>query len=435
MILGTAAYMGPEQARGKKVDKRADIWSFGVVLYELVTGHRVFQGEDVTDTLAAVVKEQPDLNRVPEKVRRLLERCLEKDPKKRLRDIGDASLLLEGAPAPDTAGGGLFTNHAAHRGAIAAAVIPGRRGVLIVHSTETLGAPAASVRFEIVPNRQRHGRVLGVCRPMGAKLAMYGPGDGWAAHSLDPRARCRWSRASWPEPTASAFPWLVARRPLHRVRSGGKLKKIEVAGGPALAVTDAANARGGTWNQNDVIVFAPNNTGPLFRVPAAGGAATALTEVDKSASETGHRFPWFLPDGHHFLYTARYGDLDKTVVYAGEVDSKARHKVVATNSNAVYVPQGYLLFLRERTLMAQPFDAGKALTTGDAFPVAENVDYVGGNSQGQFSASQTGVLAYTSGGAAGNVQLTWLTGPERWRALWANQASLTGLRFPRTERP
>jgi Tol biopolymer transport system component len=194
--------------------------------------------------------------------------------------------------------------------------------------------------------------------------------------------------------------------------AGGKLKKIDVAGGPALAVSDALNGRGGTWNQNDVIVFAPNNNGALFRVPAAGGTATPLTEVDQSATETGHRFPWFLPDGRHFLYTARSGDQEKTVVYAGELDSKARHKVVAANSNALYVPpvytkQGYLLFMRDRTLMAQPFDSGKALTTGDAFPIAESVDYVSGNGQGQFSASQTGVLAYTSGGSGGNVQLTW----------------------------
>src|ERR1700730_12900507 len=162
------------------------------------------------------------------------------------------------------------------------------------------------------------------------------------------------------------------------------MKKIDVAGGPALAVCDAVNGRGGTWNQNDVIVFAPNNTGPLFRVPAAGGTATPLTELDRSASEAGHRFPWFLPDGRHFLYTARSGDLDKTVVYAGELDSKVRHKVLMTNSNAAYVSQGYLLFSRDRTLMAEPFDAGKALTTGDAFPIAENVDYVTGKSQVQF---------------------------------------------------
>ncbi len=407
MILGTAAYMAPEQAKGKVVDKRADIWAFGVVLHEMVTGRKLFDGEDVTEMMAAVVMKQPDLEQVPENLRRLLKKCLQKDPKKRLRDIGDVWELLEEPLAPPVAAHVPVEIKKSKLPWIAAAVATlaaaGLGYVAYRHSTEETRV----LRLFVPPPEKGtyNGTNVPAVSPDGRRIAFTADVEGrqalWVREldSLVPRVLAGTDDARFPF-------WSPDSRTIGFF-AGGKLKKIDLAGGPALAVTDAANARGGTWNQNDVIVFAPNNTGPLFRVPAAGGAATALTEVDKSAYETGHRFPWFLPDGRHFLYTARYGNLDKTVVYAGEVDSKAHHKVVATNSNAVYVTQGYLLFLRERTLMAQPFDAGKALTTGDAFPVAENVDYVGGNSQGQFSASQTGVLAYTSGGAAGNVQLTW----------------------------
>ena len=373
----------------------------------MVTGRKLFDGEDVTEMMAAVVMKQPDLEQVPENLRRLLKKCLQKDPKKRLRDIGDVWELLEEPLAPPVAAHVPVEIKKSKLPWIAAAVATlaaaGLGYVAYRHSTEETRV----LRLFVPPPEKGtyNGTNVPAVSPDGRRIAFTADVEGrqalWVREldSLVPRVLAGTDDARFPF-------WSPDSRTIGFF-AGGKLKKIDLAGGPALAVTDAANARGGTWNQNDVIVFAPNNTGPLFRVPAAGGAATALTEVDKSAYETGHRFPWFLPDGRHFLYTARYGDLDKTVVYAGEVDSKAHHKVVATNSNAVYVTQGYLLFLRERTLMAQPFDAGKALTTGDAFPVAENVDYVGGNSQGQFSASQTGVLAYTSGGAAGNVQLTW----------------------------
>jgi eukaryotic-like serine/threonine-protein kinase len=178
-----------------------------------------------------------------------------------------------------------------------------------------------------------------------------------------------------------------------------------VAGGPALTLCDAAAGRGGAWSKNDVIVFAVNGGG-TFRVPAAGGSATPLTTPDRASGEIGHRFPWFLPDGRHFLYTATNREQEKNAVYIADLDSKNRKLVVAANSNAVYAPPGYLLFVRERTLMAQPFDAGKLQTTGDAVPVAEQVDSGSIAVQNQFSASQNGVLAYTSGGGGGNLQLT-----------------------------
>jgi len=198
----------------------------------------------------------------------------------------------------------------------------------------------------------------------------------------------------------------------------GKLKKIDVNGGPALTLCDVPQGgRSGTWNKEDLIVYGLNGGG-LFRVAAAGGIPKPLSELDLAATEVIHRFPSFLPDGRHFLYTARSNDPQKTRIYVDSIDakpgSKTRREVLAAASNVVYVPrlrgsQGYLLFMRESTLMAQPFDGANARTTGDAVPVAEQVDYFQNVAQGQFSVSQNGILVYTSGASGGGiVQLTWL---------------------------
>jgi Tol biopolymer transport system component len=186
----------------------------------------------------------------------------------------------------------------------------------------------------------------------------------------------------------------------------GKLKKINADGGPALSLSDAAIGRGGSWSQKDIIVFAPNDRSGLFSVPAAGGTATPITELDQASSEASHRLPWFLPDGRHFLYTA-LSTPEKTAIYVADLGSKTRRRVLTAFSNAIYAPPGYLLFMRERTLMAQPFDAGKAEMTGEPLPLAAQVDYSRKvSTQGQFSASQNGVLAYASN-TGGTGQLTW----------------------------
>jgi Tol biopolymer transport system component len=186
----------------------------------------------------------------------------------------------------------------------------------------------------------------------------------------------------------------------------GKLKKIDLAGGPALTLCDATDGRGGSWNQNDVILFAPARAGSsLFRVSAAGGTPVPVTKLDVKAGEISHRFPWFLPDGRHFLFQNR-STAERAAVYFGDLESGTPRRVVPTSSNAVYVPPGYILFTRERTLMAQPFDAVKGEIRGDPGVIAEPVDYeaLDGSS---FSVSRNGVLVYQSGGGGGDSVLTW----------------------------
>jgi eukaryotic-like serine/threonine-protein kinase len=408
MILGTAGYMAPEQAAGQSVDRRADIWAFGVVLYEMLTGQRLFKGEDVGHTLAAVIMQEPDLSAAPAQVLPLLKRCLEKDPKKRLRDIGDLDLLLEKGSASRL---GSECDRPGSRSQLAWSIV-GLLGLAAIalgflrfsegkeepHVTRTSVLPPERATFD-------NGSLPAVS-PDGRRLAFVATLDDkdllWVRDLDSPAARPLPGTDGAYEPFWSPDGRFIA------FFADGKLKKIDVAGGPVLNLCDAPVGRGGSWSKNEIIVFAPNDKGGLSRVAAAGGPVTSVTELDQALSETSHRLPWFLPDGRHFLYTS-WSTPEKTAIYVAALDSKTRRPIVAAISNAVYTPPGYLLFLSERTLMAQPFDAGKAEIIGDPVPIAEKIDHsslVG--AQGQFSSSQNGVLTYASGTEA-NRQMTWFS--------------------------
>ncbi|HEV2202099.1 MAG TPA: protein kinase [Bryobacteraceae bacterium] len=416
VILGTAGYMSPEQARGKQVDKRADTWSFGVVLYELLTGERLFTGEDAAETLAAVIHKQPDLAKVPREARHLLEECLQKDPKQRLRDIGDAKRLLESGAGSRPAAVSQTASRKpvvwmAAAGLLAAVAL----ALGFVSYRHVREEPPRVIKVSVLPPEKATlvGNSIRAVSPDGRHLAFVATTDGkdqlWLRDldSLVARALAGTEDAYDPfwSPDSRAIAFFA----------DGKLKKIEVAGGPALTLCDVPGLRprGGSWGGNGDLLFVPNNgNNGIFRVPAAGGTATPVTEVDRASGEGTDRFPWFLPDGRHFLYSVTAGAADKNAIYVADVDSKSdaknRQRVLAANSMALYAPPGYLLFVRDRTLMAQPFDAGKMKTTGDAVPVAEQIDSSAfANDQYQFSVSQNGVLAYTSGGAGGEFQLTW----------------------------
>ena len=401
MILGTAGYMSPEQARGQEVDKRADIWAFGVVLYEMLTGKQLFDGVTVSDSLAAVLTREPDLKLVPEKTRRLLSRCLEKDPRRRLRDIGDAMALLEegesGIAAPSRSTLGMTGWIWASVFALIAAAFA------FVHFREIKEEPRITRTAILPPDRAVFTPGIPAISPDGRHLAFAAGSEGktelWV-RDLD-------SLAARPLPGtedgSSPF-WSPDSRSVAFFASS-KLKRIDLAGGAALTLCDAILGALGSWSKDDVILFTPA-VGGLFRVSASGGTPTTVTTVDPALSEQIHVAPWFLPDGRHFLYVA--ASPGKTaVVYVGNLsDSRSRKRVLAVNSQVVYTLPGYLLFARDRTLMAQPFDATTASTTGDAVPVAPT-DQISAGGGGEFSASQNGVLVYASGSSAVTVQLTW----------------------------
>jgi serine/threonine protein kinase len=400
MILGTAGYMAPEQARGRPVDKRADIWAFGVIAYEMLTGKELFQGETVSDTLAAVLKEGPDWNRAPVEVRRLLRSCLEKDPARRLRDIGDAwRLLEEEAPAASPPRSSRLSWVLVAVTTVVALVLafvhfrsPGGEP-RILRFTVPLPETAPVISFSVISPDARHLAFL-VFTGGRSELWVRDLDSFSAGHLLgiEGAGYPFWS----PDSRNIAF------------FEGGKLKRISVSGGPPLFLCDAESSSmrmGGSWSKNDVILFVQAG-GTLWRVAATGGDAKLVASPDRSAGESIYRFPWFLPDGKHFLYTAASFDPEKSAVYVSDLESKGRRQLLSSNFNAVYAHPGYLLFVRDQNLMAQAFDASKLAASGDAFPIAEQVDSLP-IGLSQFSVSENGTLAYTSGGALTNSQLTW----------------------------
>jgi eukaryotic-like serine/threonine-protein kinase len=348
----------------------------------------------------------------PRTICELVKRCLDRDVKNRLQAIGEARIAIQKylanpATVPDVTQStpsrswlGWVAWGVAGMLALALGVVSYRHvseEQLRVVKVSVLPPEKATFKYTSLPAVSPDGRRLAFVVTLDGKDSL------WVRDLDSLTARALTGTEGANDPFWSPDSRFVA------FFAGGKLKKIDVAGGPVLTLYgDASLGRGGSWSKNDVIVFNAFNTNGISRVPAAGGSAVPLTTLDQPSGETGHRFPWFLPDGRHFLYSTFHTEREKNAIYIADLDSKSRRLVVTADSNAVYTPPGYLLFVRERTLMAQPFDAGKLQTTGDAFPIAEQIDSAGVVVQKQFSASQNGVLAYTSGGARGGLQLTWI---------------------------
>ncbi|HYM13462.1 MAG TPA: protein kinase, partial [Bryobacterales bacterium] len=410
VILGTAAYMSPEQARGRTIDRRTDIWAFGCVLYEMLSGRQAFGGDDATYIIAAVVRGDPDWSALPPstppQLRRLLERCLQKDPVQRLRDIGDVGLELEATPAEPA---GLAASEPAPRSAIRERVAWGLAAVLLVAAVAAyfgrapVPAPAQPVvKFTLLPPENTSFNEIAVS-PDGRRVA-FTARTASGATQLWVRALDSLSAQPLAGTEGAGLPFWSPDSRFLGFFAGEKLKKIEASGGPPQTLCNASFGRGGAWNRDGVIIFVPSGGAPLYRVPAAGGEPQPLTSLDPAHGEFSHGWPQFLPDGKHFLFLAR-GSQEYAGVYLASLDSKDRTRLVATASSAAYA-SGYLLFLRERTLVAQPFDLARLATTGEAVPVAEPVQS-SGFSRARFSVSGTGVLVYDSGGSVNSSRLFW----------------------------
>lgn len=411
-IVGTAPYMSPEQARGQEVDKRTDIWAFGVVLYEMLTGKRPFQGEDRTDTLARVVRDEPDINAAPAQARRLLEKCLEKDPKKRLRDISDAWLLLEQTVLPSAAPP---QSRWGRWGWAAAAVLLVSTALFAFLWLRAPEPEMLSTQFEInAPSGFGFTNVFAATAisPDG-RYIVFGAGDGQRNPLL------------WLMPIDSG-----AARPLQGTEFGnfpfwspdsksigfyqmGKLKRMDIAGGAPLLLCDALQgpAAGGTWNREGIILFA--SKADIFRLSSLGGAPQQITKSDQAQKGVARGFPQFLPDGKRFLYLLQNPDPNVGGIYLASLDDPNKHvRVVATSRKASYSPPrngqaGYLLWMREHTLMAQPFDARRLKLEGDPAPVAEDVFTLAGGLRAAFWTSDAGVLAYRNSHTLAVKALTW----------------------------
>ncbi|MEN6606772.1 MAG: protein kinase, partial [Bryobacteraceae bacterium] len=403
-ILGTASYMSPEQAKGRAVDKRADIWAFGVVLYEMLTGSRLFDGETVSDTLASVLKDEPDFDSVPLRVRRLLQACLKKDPKQRLHDIADAKLLLDETPPMARrprqwlpwAGMALFC------------LIAVGLASLLFRETPP---PAQLVRFQVpAPGRSTwiYQGFFGALSPDGRQLAFVAIGpDGISRLSVRPLDSLMSRPVAGTEGIQGIPIWSPDGRFLV-FSAGGKFKKVGISGGPAQNLCNVlGRVVGGFWTKDDRIVFGSNSG--LRYVAAAGGTLSVITNVDKKHGEGAHICPFLLPDGRHFLYLVTSADPDRGGIYVGSLDGKPEaqnaKRLLADSSTAQFVPSpgsrsGHLLFVRETTLMAQPFDPERLVLSGNSVPIT------GTGVRSVFSASANGVLAYLEAGSL-ETTLTW----------------------------
>ena len=421
VLMGTAAYMAPEQARGKPADKRADIWAFGVVFYEMLTGTRAFVGETVTEVAGAVIHKDLDLGALPsgtpDSVRLVLRRCLQKDPKQRMRDMGDVRLALDGAfeaaaaSAPRTGEKDRWPRLAtAGIAAVAAALLTATAAWMLWTARRVEPSVRYPLRVEVpTPAAGFTERLAVILSPDGRRLAFIAP-DRSAKESGETRI---WvysfedgqSRIVAPAESVRSAPlWSPDSQSLAFLAPPGKLKKVALAGGAAQTVADLKSYSGGCWLSDDVIVIA-TATG-FVRIPASGGASVEVTKVDRPRGETFHAGAWPLPGGRHFLYVRGSKDSNHAGVYVGRVDAAPENQSLSRLLDVPSLPiyagseddrTGHLIFVRDGMLMAQAFDPQQHELIGEAMPVPGADRVHATDNFSAFSASANGAIAYRGG--------------------------------------
>ena len=404
-ILGTVQYMAPEQLEGKETDARTDIFAFGSVVYEMVTGRKAFEGQSQASVIAAILEHEPppmsSLQRMaPPAFDRAVRKCLAKDPEERWQNARDLRDELKWI-AEGSSQAGVPVTVAVRRKrwallswALVATLAAALLTLAAVHFRQRRPTcRGSSLRWRA---RSRINVLWGAApelAPDGKRLVFPGPTpDGrsvlWirSARLADGpstrRNRKRRPAAFWsPDGQSVGF------------FADGKLKRIDISGGPAHTLADAPDHWGGTWSRAGIIVFSPR-AGPLFRVSVSGGPATPVLELDRSRQEISHSWPHFLPDGRHFLYVVASADASRNGVYLASLDGKQSQLLIPEADGAVYSPPGYLLFARDRTLFAQSFDLGKMQISGEAFPIPGQDGQVITTAWSLFSVSRNGVLSY-----------------------------------------
>jgi serine/threonine protein kinase len=406
-IVGTLQYMAPEQLEGKEADARADLWALGVVLYEMVTGRKAFEGKSQASLIAAILEREPE--RIdslqplsPPLLNRVVERCLVKDPGARAQSAADVRAMLrwisEGTPEARLP--------RARRDRIAWTL----SSVLLLGLLASLGVlffrrpppDPPEMRLQVVTPPTSDPISMAIS-PDGKLLTFVASSEGKSQLWLRPLDSLTAQRLPGTEDATYPF-WSPDSRSLGFFGRGG-MRRLDLAGGMVQALADAARGMGGTWNRDGVIVYAPSPGGPLYRISASGGEPAPVTRLEPQ--ETSHRFPQFLPDGRHFVFYVG-GDPAVTGVYAASLDVPEARQMTAADAAAVVAP-GYLLFGRGETLVAQSFDFETIQLSGEPFLVTDQValEYLGSGSVGAVSVSGTGVLAYRTGTATGNRKLIW----------------------------
>jgi Tol biopolymer transport system component/predicted Ser/Thr protein kinase len=429
MIMGTAAYMSPEQASGKPVDKRADIWSFGVVLFEMLSGQPMFGGaETVSHILADVLRARIDLGRLPPEtppaIGDLLRRCLDRDVRNRLRDIGEARVLIGKVLANPSSGAeaqpqaiSLRHSKAPWVAAAAMGLIAAIAGIGWWYATRAVERPLVHLDVDLGPEVSL-GSLFGadaIISPDGSRLVFVSKSRLFTRRLNQPKT----SELAGTEGATSPFfspdgQWVA-------FLAGGKLKKISVEGGAAVNLCDAPSFRGGAWGEDhNIIVALISQGGVLLRIPDTGGAPQPLTEL--AQGESTHRWPQVLPGGKAVLFTANAGTsgFDGANIEVMSFQDRRRKTLQRGGTYGRYLPTsngvssrgaGHLVYISKGTLFAVPFDPDTLAVRGTPAPVLPEVSYSSTLGSAQFDFSQTGTLVYRSGGSGGGmVTLQWLDG-------------------------
>jgi eukaryotic-like serine/threonine-protein kinase len=428
-ILGTLQYMAPEQVEAKEVDGRTDIFAFGAVVYEMATGRKAFEGKTSASVMAKILETDPPSMAslqpmTPPQLDRVVKKCLAKEPEERWQaasDLTDAlKWIADGAsqanvPAPVPTSPMGQQRNARVVWLVAATlllVLLGlggwayfRRAPDDIRPVRFFVSPPENWNFSELSSSASLSTASIAVSPDGHRIAFAAVGADrrsllWVRSldtlAADPLAGTEGAERTFWSPDGRFLGFFV----------GEKLKKIDISGGPPITLCDSGAGIGGTWSRDGLIVFGPSLTSGLQKVSASGGVPTTASTLVEG--DVGHRRPFFLPDGRHFLYRAAGSGINGGPVYVSSLDSAERKLVINSDSVNVVYSQGHLLFLRETTLMAQPFDARRLTVTGEAFPIAEKIQTTNTNPPyGVFSASENGVLAYQTGPVGAGSQLTW----------------------------
>jgi serine/threonine protein kinase len=421
-ILGTFQYMAPEQLEGKDADTRTDIFAFGSVLYEMVTGKRAFEGKSQASLIGAIMNADPaPISAVkpltPPLVDRVVRQCLAKDPDERWQTAGDLgrelAWIAEGGSREGVAPARAVQRRNKERVAWAAAVLALLAALIFLARLPRAPAHTTAKKLSItIPEEIRVISGSPSVSPDGRHVVFRGWDSSGTTRlwvrSLD-------SLEGHPLPgteTTSRYPFWSQDNQFIGFISEGKVKKVPLSGGSVQTICETGNKFDwtfleGAWNREGVILFMPKEYDVLYSVPASGGTPRPATSLDRSRGETGHFYPQFLPDGRRFLYLARGTQEGSNGIYMGSLDSDRVERIISSDSNTVYAPPGYLLFVRDGNVVAQPFDAEQGRLTGEAVPLVTEVRMALGP-RGAFSVSDSGLLVFDGRESSPPYEIAWL---------------------------